>query len=435
MAESLNDIIARTPTGGVAALPAGEFEGPVRIDRAMTLRGSNTTVWAKHGSVIEITSPGVSIEGLRVEITEGALTETAISASCAAAARNVEVLGTVSGFGTEDGESEIPRTLSLGELSADEDNTFRMTVDIPAAARLVCPVSGVKFQPENVPAGRSEVTLTVTGSGSPALIYTEVLLESQFRRRIYLTGRFSVNAPAVHDRVIFEAGQVERKQPAQPFEPVQPEQAVPMAQQAFSIPMSVTTARSTPTDVISNVGAAPLPDDELIHLKKGQRVPLRQYTDALLEIGLSGIKKGDVDIDPYIFMLDENERSLGDGGFVFFGNTASPDGAVRYYPDDGHVSVKLSAVDDNVKRIAVVFSVYSGDSRRNFSLVSEPRMSIYAQGRERIRFDLDGLSGEVTVVAAEFYIYKGEWRISAVGSGYRDGLAKLCNRYGIEVSG
>lgn len=429
MAESLNEIIASTPAGGTAALPAGEFEGPVRIDRAMTLRGNNTTIWAKHGSVIDITCPGVTIEGLRVEITEGALTEPAISAQCPVAARDVEVLGTVSGFGAEDGEFEIPRTLSLGELSADEENTFRMTVDIPAEAKLVCPAAGIRFQPENIPAGRSEVLVTVSGSGSPALVYTEVLLRSKFQRRIYLTGRFSVNAPAVRDRVIFEAKPVERTQAPQPVQSVQ------APAPSLSVPMSITAARSSATDVISNVGAAPLADEPLIVLKKGQRIPLGQCAGAMLDIYLTGRKTGSLDIDPYVFMLDENERSIGDGGLVFFGNTASPDGSLRYFPDDGHVSVALADVPGNVKKISVVFSVYSGDSHKNFSMVNEPRMSVYAQGKERLRFDLEGLNGEVTVVAAEFYIYKGEWRISAVGSGFRDGLAKLCNRYGIEVSG
>lgn len=426
MAESLNDIIARTPTGGVAALPAGEFEGPVQIDRAMTLRGSNTTIWAKHGSVIEITAPNVTIEGLRVEITEGALTETAILARCEALAKNVEVLGTVSGFGVEDGEFEIPRTISLGELSADGDNTFRMTVDIPAEAKLVCPLSGIKFQPENVPAGRSEVIITVSGSGSPALVYTEILLKSRFQRRIYLTGQFSANAPAVNDCVVFEANPIERVVVQQPEMAVQP---------AMSVPLNIAAARYSVTDVISNVGEAPFPDEAVLELKKGQRIPLGKYSTSQLEIYLTGQKRGNIDIDPYVFLLDENEHSIGEGGLVFFGNAASPEGSVRYYPDDGHVSIALGDVTRNVKRIAVVFSVYSGDQYKNFSQVSEPRMSVYAQGKERIRFDLNGLSGEVTVVAAEFYIYKGEWRISAVGSGFRDGLAKLCNRYGIEVSG
>lgn len=420
-AGSLNEIIARTPAGGTAALPAGEFEGPVRIDRAMTLRGSNTTVWAKHGSVIEIASPGVTIEGLRVEITEGALSEAAISARCPAAARDVEVSGAVSGFGAEDGVFEIPRTLALGELSASEENTFRMTVDIPAAAKILCPVSGIRFQPENIPAGRSEVVISVSGSGSPALIYTEVLLQSQFRRRIYLTGRFTVNAPAVKDRTLFTANAVERNKPA--------------PQPALSVPMSITAARQPETDVISLVGEAPLPEAPVEVMKKGQRIPASKYLGSECSIYLTGQKLGSLDIDPYIFMLDENEKSVGDGGLVFFGNNASPEGSVRYYPDDGHVTVDFAAVPENVKRISVVFSVYSGSTDKNFSLVRNPRLSLYAQDKERVRFDLEGLSGEVTIVAAEFYIYKGEWRISAVGSGFRDGLAKLCNRYGIEVSG
>ncbi len=421
MAESLNDIIARTPAGGTAVLPAGEFEGPVRIDRGITLRGNNTTVWAKHGSVIEVAAPGVSIEGLRVEITEGSMTEAAISASCQCSAKDVEVLGEVSGFGGEDGQFEIPRTLSLGDMSAGEENTFRMTLDIPAAARLVSGVPVIRFQPENVPAGRSEVVITVSGSGSSALVYTEVILQSQFRRRIYITGRFSANAPAVRDRVIFEAQPVNRGQA--------------QIRQENTAPMSITAGRVNPTDVISNVGAAPLPDEPLTVLKKGQRFPLGQYAANEISIFLTGHKNGSLDIDPYVFMLDENERSVGDGGLVFFGNNASSDGSVRYYPEDGHVSVNFSAVSERVKRISVVFSVYSGNSQKNFSMVKEPRMSIYVQGKERMRFDMEGLSGEVTVVAAEFYIYKGEWRISAVGSGFRDGLVKLCNRYGIEVVG
>ena len=59
-------------------------------------------------------------------------------------------------------------------------------------------------------------------------------------------------------------------------------------------------------------------------------------------------------------------------------------------------------------------------------------MSIRADG-ERVSFLMEGLTAEATVVAMEFYLYKGEWKISAVGAGYKDGMAKLCNRYGIEV--
>ena len=128
---ALSDIIANTPAGGTAALPAGEYEGPVVINKPLTLRGSSATVWSKHGSVIEVSSQGVTLEGLRVEITEGALSEPAITAKFPVNIRDVEVLGTVSGFGAEDGECGIPRALQLGELSPSEENSFIMTVSAP----------------------------------------------------------------------------------------------------------------------------------------------------------------------------------------------------------------------------------------------------------------------------------------------------------------
>ena len=392
---ALSDIIANTPAGGTAALPAGEYEGPVVINKPLTLRGSSATVWSKHGSVIEVSSQGVTLEGLRVEITEGALSEPAITAKFPVNIRAVEVLGTVSGFGAEDGECGIPRALQLGKL--------------------VCTASGVRFEPQDIPAGRSSVRVFVSGSGSASLVYSEVLLVSQFRRRIYLSGRFSANAPAVKERLIYEAPQIARNAPltaAAPAMAVNPE----------------------PADVISDVGAAPLSDEQLLELRKGQRVPAAGYLSGTVEVYLTGQRLGNADIDPYVFLLDENEKCRGEGDLVFFGNERSPDGAVRYYPDDGHISIDMAKLPPEVQRISVAYSVYSGDSVKNFSQVREPRVALFSQGKERVRFDIPGLTNEITIIAMEFYIYRGEWRISAVGAGYRDGLVKLCSRYGIQAS-
>ena len=372
-------------------------------------------MWSKHGSVIEVSSQGVTLEGLRVEITEGALSEPAITAKFPVNIRGVEVLGTVSGFGAEDGECGIPRALQLGELSPSEENSFIMTVDIPAPAKLVCTASGVRFEPQDIPAGRSSVRVFVSGSGSASLVYSEVLLVSQFRRRIYLSGRFSANAPAVKERLIYEAPQIARNAPltaAAPAMAVNPE----------------------PADVISDVGAAPLSDEQLLELRKGQRVPAAGYLSGTVEVYLTGQRLGNADIDPYVFLLDENEKCRGEGDLVFFGNERSQDGAVRYYPDDGHISIDMAKLPPEVQRISVAYSVYSGDSVKNFSQVREPRVALFSQGKERVRFDIPGLTNEITIIAMEFYIYRGEWRISAVGAGYRDGLVKLCSRYGIQAS-
>lgn len=153
-----------------------------------------------------------------------------------------------------------------------------------------------------------------------------------------------------------------------------------------------------------------------------------------MEVYLTGQRLGNADIDPYVFLLDENEKCRGEGDLVFFGNERSQDGAVRYYPDDGHISIDLAKLPPEVQRISVAYSVYSGDSVKNFSQVREPRVALFSQGKERVRFDIPGLTNEITIIAMEFYIYRGEWRISAVGAGYRDGLVKLCSRYGIQAS-
>ena len=175
--------------------------------------------------------------------------------------------------------------------------------------------------------------------------------------------------------------------------------------------------------MISDVGAAPLSDKQLLELRKGQRTPAAGYLSGTVEVYLTGQRLGNADIDPYVFLLDENEKCRGEGDLVFFGNERSQDGAVRYYPDDGHISIDMAKLPPEVQRISVAYSVYSGDSVKNFSQV-----------RERVRFDIPGLTNEITIIAMEFYIYRGEWRISAVGAGYRDGLVKLCSRYGIQAS-
>ena len=48
-------------------------------------------------------------------------------------------------------------------------------------------------------------------------------------------------------------------------------------------------------------------------------------------------------------------------------------------------------------------------------------------------FPLYDLQKETTVIAIDFYRYKGIWKVSAIGAGYIDGLKKLCESYGLEV--
>lgn len=447
---SIYDIISATPDGGTAALPAGEFEGPAVIGRPMTLKGGNTTLWARHGAVLNVQSGGVSLEGLRVEITEGDAEETAVSTAYPVSVRNVEVFGSVSGFGAEDGVWAIPRTLELGELSPNDENTFLMTADIPAEAQISCSQSGITFTPNRLPAGRSEIKITVNAPGTAGILYTEVLLESKFKRRIYVSGRFAAGAEAARDREVFCAAPVDRstegilksEAPKSIGVPNEPLSTPDFKSSAALKQPSVTPSPSFLAAGAPSAGgqAAGAPRTALpLEVMRGQRIPAAQVNNNF-KICFSGIKHGEIEVDPYVFLLDESNKCLGDKWLVFFGNYESPDGSVRYIPDSGDIIINTAKIAPGVKHVVVTYSVYSGNNFKNFSLIEAPLLQLYSAsgsepyGEVYCSFPVNGLTSEVTVVGIDVYMHKDDWRIFFVGSGYRYGLARLCNNYGLEVA-
>lgn len=450
---NVNDYISRAAPNGEVTLPSGEFEGPLVINKPLRLRGKSTTIWAKKSPVIQITSGGVTIEDIRAEITEGSIEEAAVTASAACGAKNVEVLGRVSGFGAEDGYFDIPRTIELGKFPADRENTYKLEVNVPAKTEVVCEIREVKFEPAVLQAGRNELTVKVSGISAQTFLYAEALFKSQFTRRVYLTGKPDGTAAQAVLKPIYTAPQRAEQIPTTAQTPSEApsrvsETAIEVAAQAIREMMrspsaaSTTTmdktAENTATDVISMAGkqiSSPQnPELPPLDMKRGQRVALTQYLGGNFEVWFTANAPKGIEIDPYVFMLESGDKAVGDEGLIFFGNERSANGEVRYFPDDGHIEIDLSKVPQQIQKIALAYSIYDGGAAKNFRAVASPRVSLRSGG-ERVTFTIDGLTEEATIVALEFYLYKGEWKISAVGAGFKDGLAKLCNRYGIEVEG
>jgi len=406
----IKQIIANASAGASVTLPSGEFEGPLVISKPLHLIGKNTTIWAKKSPVIEINSNGVTIENIRAELTEGGVNDTAVIANVLASAKDIEVLGGVRGFGAEDGFFDVPRTIELGEFAAESVNTFTLAVNVPDKTEIVCGMREVTFSPNVLSAGRNELTVTVSGISAQTYLYAEALFKTKFTRRIYLTGRPKTDIPCAEKKPVYTAPERDFTHASQLPEPI-------------SSPAA--------TDVISMTRT---PDTSLpaLDMKRGQRVSLSQYIGSRFDIFFTCEKPRGFEIDPYVFLLGEDEQSLGDSGLIFFGNERSENGEAVYVPADGHIEIDLAKTDFRVRRITLAYSIYAGDTQKSFSSVRTPRVSIRAGG-ERVSFVMDGLTSEATVVAMEFYLYKGEWKISAVGAGYKDGMAKLCNRYGIEV--
>ena len=184
---------------------------------------------------------------------------------------------------------------------------------------------------------------------------------------------------------------------------------------------------------------APASEGECVpYVKRGQRVSFQERGQRLLKAALEYRSlRQPLELDAYVFLLQGNGRVRGDADFVFFGNSASSDGAVRL-AEGGHVSLvlaELEKLDPAVERLAICYSIYEGGegASHTFAQVQEPLLRIFAGEEEVFRLKLEDLRVEKTLVAVEVYRYKGQWKLNFVGAGYRDGLRRLCESYGVEV--
>lgn len=403
MAENINEIIGRAAAGSTVVLPSGEFEGPVIINKPLRIIGSNTTLWGTRGAVLEVRTSGVTLENLRVELTENINFDTAVLSNFPCSVKDVEVLGGISGFGMADGYFSIPRTLDLGEFAAEKTNSYTIKLTATERMEIVYSTRDVEFSPNVLEMGENTLSITVSNISAQTLLYTDVLFKGTFSHRVYLTGKPEADISAVSRELTFSA-----PQPT----------ITPPHSSRYTTEISVP-----PTSDVKS---------EKIVLKRGQRVEISKYINDKFSIFFTGEVPYGWELDPYVFLIDENGKALDDTGLVFFGNERSPNGEAVYFPHDGHVEIDLSNVDYRTNKIVLAYSIYAGDSTKNFSHVKNPTVKL-RDTQERVSFTMDGLSAETTVVAMEFYRYKGEWKMSAVGGGYADGMAKLCNSFGLEV--
>ncbi|WP_261303631.1 TerD family protein [Paenibacillus andongensis] len=191
-----------------------------------------------------------------------------------------------------------------------------------------------------------------------------------------------------------------------------------------------------------------------ISLTKGQKVDLTKTNPGLTKvvIGLgwdtnkySGGK--DFDLDASAFCVNASGKVGSESDFIFYNNTKNANSSIVHTGDnrtgdgdgdDEQINVDLSAVPADTDKIAFCITIHDAQARsQNFGQVSNAFVRIINEstGAELIRFDLgEDFSIETGVVVGELYRNNGEWKFSAIGSGYKDGLAGLARDYGLQTS-
>lgn len=190
-----------------------------------------------------------------------------------------------------------------------------------------------------------------------------------------------------------------------------------------------------------------------VSLSKGQKVDLTKsnpgLTKVVVGLGWDTNKYDggfDFDLDSSVFLLGENGKVTTETDFVFYNNTSGGNGSVVHTGDnrtgegdgdDEQVKVNLAAVPANIQRIAFTITIHEADKRnQNFGQVSNAYARIFNEetGEELIRYDLgEDFSIETALVVGELYRHNGEWKFSAIGSGYQGGLAALATDFGLQV--
>ena len=190
-----------------------------------------------------------------------------------------------------------------------------------------------------------------------------------------------------------------------------------------------------------------------ITLKKGEKINLTKGNPGLknIKLGLgwdiNSFDSGyDYDLDVSIFMVGESGKVERDEDFIFYNNLKHTSGAVEHLGDnrtgegdgdDEEILVDLKLMPKHIQKIAVAVTIYEAKERRqNFGQVSNSYIRVINSENEEeiLRYDLgEEFSIETAIVACELYKYNGEWKFSAVGSGFEGGLEALCRNFGINL--
>jgi len=154
----------------------------------------------------------------------------------------------------------------------------------------------------------------------------------------------------------------------------------------------------------------------------------------------------DFDLDASAIMVNADGTVISDKHFVFFNNTASPEGSVEHTGDnltgegdgdDEAIKVNLAGVPAEVDKVVFPVSIYEAESRsQGFGQVRNAFIRIVNQtgDTEIARYDLtEDASTETAMVFGELYRNGADWKFRAVGQGYASGLRGIAHDYGVTV--
>lgn len=182
-----------------------------------------------------------------------------------------------------------------------------------------------------------------------------------------------------------------------------------------------------------------------INLKKGQRISLTKDNPGLKQImcglgwdvapksgGFFGGNK-QFDLDSSVICLNADKKLSDLKDLIYFGNLRHSSSAIAHQGDnltgagegdDEVINIDLPLIPPNISHLVFTINIYKCDQRRqDFSMVENAfvRLVDRANNKELARYDLSGSEyrGMTGMVLAEVYRHNDEWKMAALGNGFK----------------
>ncbi|MCC3273211.1 TerD family protein [Arthrobacter zhangbolii] len=185
-------------------------------------------------------------------------------------------------------------------------------------------------------------------------------------------------------------------------------------------------------------------------LTKGNNLSLTK-ADPGLERALVGLgwdprtTSGDpFDLDASALLLGADGKVRSQDDFIFYNQLAAKDNSVVHQGDnrtgqgdgdDEQILIDFSLLPADVDRVVIVVSIDQADVRhQNFGQVRDAYCRVVNQDTdaEVVRYDLsEDAAAETSMIFAEVYRNRGEWKFRAIGQGYASGLYGIATDFGV----
>ncbi len=440
MDATIQEMLDHVSANGFVQLPNGEFEGPFVVRIPCTIQGNSTTLWADAGPVMimEAEAECVFLKHLRIEIT-GATNDFQRVAvennSPNLYMENVEVDGDVLGYAGENNWL-LPKSVHVGAFAAEQTNTFTMKIWNDSDAEVISNIDGLTVSPSYVNRGLNTITLTTDRIRDRMCLYGEILIQSAFIRRIYVSGRAQSGAAIADGHAIFDAEAsplfLENHSCLRLSEPIATAQVNNQHHIPDGDPHRLEVVSQVTVPLTPGVSAEPV-ISEKIELQRGQRESLSRGVD---DVRLRFVHQTrNATVDTYAFQLMGNDRVASDEGLIFFGNDRSADGSVQLTPisNGDEFALRLTQTPSHIEKIRFVCSVYCDEhEHKDFSSVENTDIYIIVDSKE-YHCRVNDVHTGPSMVAMEIYLYKSEWKIRVITSGIHKPIAEICGDYGVAV--